>query len=173
MPGLAMCPVGLSRAECGCFLAHPDCESLLDDTYEITPGIRLVQSCRRSVKRRRGGGSRVGEPITQFCGKCKKRKPITGFDVRRGLCSKCSRAATAKELRRRKKPAVKDRVRPVKNRKCPLCLQFVSVISGSGALVKHLNSRQEACRGSGSRPRRKGSDAMDYRVGGSFEGGKR
>jgi len=121
----------------------------------------------------------MGEPITQFCGKCKTRKPIKGFNINRGLCAQCqgkhkeqdkgapksTRATPAKRLSSKR--------RTPKKSQCPNCLQLVPVDSSGTALVKHINGRRSTCRGSGHRLPTKSQDALDYRVAGSFEGGRR
>lgn len=56
--------------------------------------------------------------------------------------------------------------------KCPNCLKRIDVEKGT-ALVQHLNARGQRCRGSGFQLPQKSADALDYRVAGSFEGGRR
>lgn len=55
--------------------------------------------------------------------------------------------------------------------KCPNCLKRVDVGKGA-ALVEHPNARGERCRGSGYQIPQTSTDALDYRVAGSFEGGR-
>ncbi len=55
--------------------------------------------------------------------------------------------------------------------KCPNCLKRIDVVSGV-ALVQHQNLNGQRCRGSGYQIPEKSSDALDYRVAGSFEGGR-
>lgn len=59
-----------------------------------------------------------------------------------------------------------------KSWKCPNCLKRVDVEKGT-ALVQHLNARGQRCRGSGYQLPQKSTDALDHRVAGSFEGGRR
>jgi len=59
-----------------------------------------------------------------------------------------------------------------KSWKCPNCLKRIDVEKGT-ALVQHLNARGKRCRGSGFQLPQKSADALDYRVAGSFEGGRR
>lgn len=55
--------------------------------------------------------------------------------------------------------------------KCPNCLKRID--TGKGAtLVEHQNARGERCRGSGYQVPQASTDALDYRVAGSFEGGR-
>lgn len=55
--------------------------------------------------------------------------------------------------------------------KCPNCLKRVDIGKGV-VLVEHQNARGERCRGSGYQIPQASTDALDYRVAGSFEGGR-
>ena len=55
--------------------------------------------------------------------------------------------------------------------KCPNCLKRVDIGRGV-VLVQHQNARGERCRGSGHQVPQRSTDALDYRVAGSFEGGR-
>ena len=55
--------------------------------------------------------------------------------------------------------------------KCPICLKRVDIGKGV-VLVEHQNARGERCRGSGYQIPQASTDALDYRVAGSFEGGR-
>jgi hypothetical protein len=55
--------------------------------------------------------------------------------------------------------------------KCPNCLKRVDIGKGV-VLVEHQNARGERCRGSGYQVPQTSTDALDYRVAGSFEGGR-
>jgi hypothetical protein len=55
--------------------------------------------------------------------------------------------------------------------KCPNCLKRIDVVRGV-ALVQHQNLKGQRCRGSGYQIPQKSTDALDYRVAGSFEGGR-
>lgn len=55
--------------------------------------------------------------------------------------------------------------------KCPNCLKRIDIEKGA-ALVQHQNARGERCRGSGYQVPQTSTDALDYRVAGSFEGGR-
>lgn len=57
--------------------------------------------------------------------------------------------------------------------KCPNCVKRIDVDSRGAALVDHLNARGQRCAGSGYLLPEKSTDALDYRVAGSFEGGRR
>lgn len=102
---------------------------------------------------------------------------MKGFSVGRGLCAECvddRRQARAKE-------AANVRVRPTrapstqgpKTWKCPTCLKRIDVDAARAVLVSHQNARGQRCAGSGHELPQKSADAMDYRVAGSFEGGRR
>jgi hypothetical protein len=130
----------------------------------------------------------MGKPITQFCGQCKTRKPIRGFNISRGVCADCKGASkAAKPSRKKGKRGSNEATTPSvpaqskrgstrarsgpKSWKCPNCLQRVDV--QNWALVEHKNARGSTCRGSGFEPPHRSGDAFDYRVPGSFEGGGR
>jgi len=127
----------------------------------------------------------MGEPITQFCSKCKTRKPISGFNINRGLCADCkgtsqpttsSKKGKTRNVKASKLPSAQPakkkfaKSRP-KSWKCPNCLQRIQVLKW--ALVQHKNARGQVCRGSGYEPPQPSRDALDHRVSGSFEGGRR
>jgi hypothetical protein len=52
-------------------------------------------------------------------------------------------------------------------------LKRIDVNKARTALVHHQNGRGERCAGSGYQLPQKSVDALDYRVAGSFEGGRR
>ena len=119
--------------------------------------------------------------LTQYCVGCKSRKPIKGFRVGPGLCAECaSGRAQAQKASGAKapgkpsptsKPAANSDV--PKSWKCPRCLRRVDVNGAGTALVQHRNGRGQSCAGSGHQLPQKSTDALDYRVTGSFEGGRR
>lgn len=55
--------------------------------------------------------------------------------------------------------------------KCPNCLKRIDVEKGA-VLVQHQNAKGQSCRGSGYELPQRSADALDYRVAGSFEGGR-
>jgi hypothetical protein len=123
-------------------------------------------------------GAAKRKPITQYCVGCKSRKSTEGFNVRSGLCAEC--VAIRREMRPKK--AASSGVRPTKppstssgpkSWKCPTCLKRIDVNNARTALVHHQNARRERCAGSGYQLPQKSVDALDYRVAGSFEGGRR
>jgi hypothetical protein len=113
--------------------------------------------------------------ITQYCVGCKSRKSMRGFDIGRGLCAECSadRAAqVSKKVPTTKARAVKPPSGPT-SWKCPTCLKRIDVNDARTALVRHQNGRGDRCAGSGHQLPQRSTDALDYRVGGSFESGRR
>lgn len=56
---------------------------------------------------------------------------------------------------------------------CPNCVQRVDVDRTRAVLVAHQNSKGQQCRGSGHQLPQRSTDALDHRVSGSFEGGRR
>lgn len=115
----------------------------------------------------------TGQP-TQYCVGCKSRKSMKGFDVGRGLCAECRSQASSNNASNRgahpKKPPP-PQTGP-KSWKCPNCLKRIEV-DKKRALVQHQNARGLRCAGSGFQLPERSVDAMDYRVAGSFEGGRR
>lgn len=113
--------------------------------------------------------------ITQYCVGCKTRKSMKGFSVAKRLCAECVHGRSqvrgkeaASNGRRKTPPALGP-----KSWKCPNCLKRIDVDSARLELVRHLNARGDRCAGSGYPLPQRGTDAMDYRVAGSFEGGRR
>ena len=112
---------------------------------------------------------------TQYCVDCKSRKSMKGFDIGRGLCAEC-RASRPPQVSRK---VLKTTTRPTKpppgptSWKCPTCLTRIDVNDTRTALVRHENGRGDRCAGSGHQLPQRSTDALDYRVGGSFEGGRR
>ena len=112
----------------------------------------------------------MGEPITQVCSKCKKRKPIKGFSISQGRCADCKRTTDGTQVKKGKRSNAPETQSP-KTWKCPYCLQRISV--KGGALVKHKNGSGADCRGSRHDLPQRSRDAFDYRAPGNFEGGSR
>lgn len=57
--------------------------------------------------------------------------------------------------------------------KCPNCLKRIDLDKSRTVLVSHHNARGQRCAGSGYQLPQRSTDALDYRVAGSFEGGRR
>lgn len=113
-------------------------------------------------------------PITQYCVACKSRKVITGFDVERGWCAECRRKSPPHSLSTsgaKAKEASAPAAGP-KSWKCPNCLKRIQV-DRKRALVQHRNAKGQRCAGSGYQLPERSVDALDYRVAGSFESGRR
>lgn len=118
------------------------------------------------------GASGAGQ-ITQYCVGCKSRTSIKGFDVGRGLCAECRRRARPSKAASSGAPK-KPPAPPAgpKSWKCPNCLKRLEV-DKARALVQHQNAKGQRCAGSGYQLPERSVDALDYRVAGSFEGGRR
>lgn len=121
----------------------------------------------------KGARGNTGQ-ITQYCVGCKSRKSTNGFDVARGLCAECRGQARPNNLSSRGAQGKKAPPTPAgpKSWKCPNCLKRIEV-DKKRALVQHQNARGLRCTGSGYQLPERSVDAMDYRVAGSFEGGRR
>ncbi len=106
------------------------------------------------------------------CSKCKNVKPIESFKGDQDVCDKCS----PDPARRRK--AAKSPEASTRMRQCPVCLKSVRAVRvGDDWVIQgHKKARETtkvACAGAGRVVFRESKDAMDRRVSGSFEGGKR
>jgi len=145
---------------------------------ELTPQNRRnakssVRNQRKSETPPRAAGKQ--QLTTQYCVGCKTRTSMKGFSIAKGLCAECVRGrsqvrtkAAASNGRRKPRPTLGP-----KSWKCPNCLKRIDVDSARAELVRHLNARGDRCAGSGHRLPQRSTDAMDYRVAGSFEGGRR
>ena len=117
----------------------------------------------------------VPAPLSKFCMRCEKRKPMAGF--KRGQhCGACKiELRDTRPLAPQQKPN-ETKIRQPKEpdaSKCPVCLQEVRV-AGHNVLAYHHNLQAQKCRGAGHRPTKpNGRDAMDRLVRGDFEGGRR
>lgn len=102
---------------------------------------------------------------------------MKGFNVGRGLCAECvdhRRQARAKKAAQvRVSPTKTPSPQGPKSWRCPTCLKRIDVDIARTVLVSHQNARGQLCAGSGHELPQKSADAMDYRVAGSFEGGRR
>lgn len=120
-------------------------------------------------------GNFKGRLNTQYCVGCKSRKSMKGFSIGSGLCAECK---VSRQQERPKKPAsnkskgTKPPTGP-KTWKCPNCLKRIDTNEARTALVRHRNARGDGCAGSGYQLPQRSTDALDYRVGGNFEGGRR
>ena len=114
---------------------------------------------------------------TQYCVGCKLRKSMKGFKVASGLCADCGGGrgqghpsqATNSGAQSRKVPLAPS---GPKTWKCPNCVKRIDVDEARTTLIDHLNARGKRCAGSGYPLPQRSEDALDYRVAGSFEGGR-
>lgn len=103
---------------------------------------------------------------------------MKGFNVRSGLCAQCGESrqqaqavrAASKREQPEKQPSTPS---GPKSWKCPNCLKRIDVNNARTALVLHNGAGGRLCVGSGYQLPQKSVDALDYRVAGSFEGGRR
>ena len=117
----------------------------------------------------------MGIAITQYCGACRERRPVRGFDIRLGVCAGCKAALVASKRALAKSTSARQvdpRPDPPRQIKCPTCLQRVAVNSAGTALVDHPSERRESCAGSRLDASPKRTDALDHRLPGSFESGR-
>ena len=77
---------------------------------------------------------------------------------------------TEKKSKKSKKPSSNSS--GPKTWKCPNCVKRIDVDMRRTTLVDHLNARGKRCAGSGFPLPQRSQDALDYRVAGSFEGGR-
>jgi hypothetical protein len=157
-------------------------KNAVGDQEPKKPGAKSVGASKTGL--RNAGSTNVTGGVgqqrlnTQYCVRCKSRKSIKGFNVRSGVCADCREtqtqprpSTTAKKVAQPKKPP-KNRPGP-NSWKCPNCVKRIDVNAARTALVDHLNARGQRCAGSGYQLPQKSTDALDYRVAGSFEGGRR
>ena len=111
------------------------------------------------------------------CSACKNVKPVEQFDMALGICAKCKakRFPEARSDRGTKPPG---RSTPTRTRRCPVCLQKVLVTSvgGDWRIAEHKKTTRSGrtdCGGAGKVVFREKQDALDHKVSGSFEGGRR
>ena len=124
-----------------------------------------------------GSGAGQDRLNTQYCVGCKSRKSMKGFKVASGLCAECGGGrgqgrptqATDRGAQPRKVPPTPS---GPKAWRCPNCVKRIDVDTARATLVDHLNARGKRCAGSGYPLPQRSEDALDYRVAGSFEGGR-
>ena len=142
---------------------------------DLSDGAVIVRNMGKS------GGSGEGQGFlnTQYCVGCKSRKSIRGFNVVQGLCAECSderrvhrgnAARKGAKSKKSKKPSSNSS--GPKTWKCPNCVKRIDVDLRRTTLVDHLNAKGKRCAGSGFPLPQRSQDALDYRVAGSFEGGR-
>lgn len=111
------------------------------------------------------------------CSACKNVRPIEQFDLALGICAKC-KAKRFPEARGDQGMNPSRRPAPTRTRTCPVCLQKVSVTSVAGdwtiaAHKKTTRAGRTDCAGAGTVVFHEKQDALDHKVAGSFEGGRR
>ena len=115
-----------------------------------------------------------------YCTSCRRRLPAAQFSTASMQCAKCTGGKTTSRQRSRasrstgstsKKNRQASNPPRVVTRKCPNCLLKVPI--EDDRFAAHENRRDLPCRGSGEMIPEVSNDAFDYRVSGSFEGGRR
>lgn len=151
---------------------HASCEAFL----------RAVEAGTVPAERPRcgqgfGKRAKVTAPVpTVVCPVCNKQRAVISFDDALGKCIKCKyKPSEGKKGRREPKP---ENPGSSRRRKCPVCLQTVTVklVAGDWTVQPHDKQTSEGrveCRAAGTVIAHERRDAMDYRAPGSFEGGKR
>lgn len=126
-------------------------------------------------------------PMTQYCESCKTRKPVVGFNRKLTICGDCLEAQAFAKRKRQAAPKqapltdgdetvqVADERRkgsasPTR-KKCPVCSK--NVVVKRGRLASHVDWNGLRCRGDRKTKGAAKTDALDHRLPGSFEGGKR
>lgn len=113
---------------------------------------------------------------TVVCPVCMKQKAAIAFDAELGKCIKCKYKPS--EGKKGSRGPKSEKPAPSRTRKCPVCLQTVTIklVVGDWTVQPHDKQTSEGrveCRAAGTVVARECRDAMDYRAPGSFEGGKR
>lgn len=154
---------------------HASCEAYLRAQIAQTAPPERPRCAQGYGKR-----AKVTVPVeTKICPVCKKQKSVLSFDDELGKCIKCKYKKTSGGTGK-KKPGggTTKRPAPRRSRKCPVCLQSVTVtlIAGDWTIEAHAKQTRAGltgCDGSGHVVYHERRDAMDRVVPGSFEGGKR
>lgn len=115
---------------------------------------------------------------TKVCPVCKKQKSVLSFDDELGKCIKCKYKKTSRGTGKGKGGGETKKPAPSRTRKCPVCLQSVTVTLEAGDWTVEAHTKQTRagvteCSGGGQVTYHERRDAMDRLVPGSFEGGKR
>jgi hypothetical protein len=153
-------------------VAHASCEAIL-----------VAQVSKTSPS----DGDAVSDSESSVCRVCGTRKWLVSIDTRPGMCDECKHAPRPAPVGRKPKAekAVRGDKGPSKRRdrssqtgKCPVCLQSVTVSRNGGdrSVAPHTKRTKAGvidCKGGGKVLSREKTDALDHRVFGSFEGGRR
>ena len=115
---------------------------------------------------------------TKICPVCLKQKSWVSFDDELGTCVKCKYKKTDRATAQKKKSGEVERLTLTRLRKCPVCLQRVTVtlLAGDWTLEAHTKKTRTGeaqCSGGEQVLYRERLDAMDHLARGTFEGGKR
>lgn len=169
----SLTPDELAAAEDYLFL-HASCEAYLHAQMTQTAPPERPR-CAQGYGQR----AKVAAPVqTKTCPVCEKQKSALSFDHELGTCIKCKykkiKGGTGKGNSggKARKPV------PPRTRKCPVCLQSVTVTLTAGdwtvdAHTKQTRAGVDDCSAAGQVIYHERRDAMDHVVPGSFEGGKR
>jgi len=154
---------------------HASCEAFLA-AREIGEWPAERPRCASGLgKNTRGKAPVVAGAAVKSCAVCKKQKSVLSFDEESGMCIKCKykiEDATKGKQPRSPRPA------PTKRRKCPVCVQAVTVklVLDEWVVTEHKKARGDGlveCQGAGKVVSHERRDALDHTVPGSFEGGRR
>lgn len=120
---------------------------------------------------------------SQVCPVCRKRKSSLSIDSDAGMCIKCKYAQQEKAPGVKKNPSGGNQStapaeRSRRTTQCPVCLQRVALLltKGDGVIAPHkkqTSAGRTDCKAAGRVVLREKTDAMDHRVSGSFEAGRR
>ncbi|WP_343989853.1 hypothetical protein [Nocardioides dubius] len=153
---------------------HASCEAYLHAQVTRTAVLERPRCAQGYGKRPKAKVKFTASVRTKVCPICKTQKSVLSFDDELGKCIKCKYkgSSTGKRGDETKKPA------PTRTRRCPVCLQNVTVTLTAGDWTAEPHTKQTRagvteCSGGGQITHHDRRDAMDRRVPGSFEGGKR
>ena len=166
---------------------HADAEEYLALHASCEAFLRAVEAGTAPAEQPRcaqgyGKRAKVIAPVqTRICPVCNKQKAAIAFDDELGKCIKCkykgsgNGSGKGKKGSRGPKP---EKPAPTRTRKCPVCLQTVTIklVLGDWTVQPHEKQTREGrveCRAAGTVVAHERRDAMDHRAPGSFEGGKR
>lgn len=173
-----------THASCEAYLAAQTSGTALPERPRCgqAPGRRSTPAPSPPMSPEQGAAS----SRTRRCPTCKQQKSAWSFDDELGTCIKCKYSGPVSEEppAKRKRPSPtsgsKGRAERVssKVRKCPVCVTNVTVTLDKNEWViesHHKGNIEDnpECRASGTVAYRERRDALDRRVPGSFEGGKR
>lgn len=153
---------------------HASCEAYLHAQMTQTAPPERPRCAQGYGKR-----AKVIAPVqTKICPVCKKQKSVLSFDDELGKCIKCKYKKTGRGTGKGKSRGEAKKPAPTRTRKCPVCLQSVTVTLKAGdwtveAHTKETRTGVTECSGGGQVIYHERRDAMDHVVPGSFEGGKR